>query len=286
MPRRIRQKLVPVGVSRRVWKALTGVILVAGLCGAASVPTTADTAYAGEESVLRVGIATNYPPLAFKQDGAIKGVEADFAAKLGPALGDKVELVELPWDQLIPALRDKRIDVIMSGMSITKQRQQLVSFTQPYMTIGQMALIRKADSNRLRDRSRLDVHTLRVGFVTGTTGEAYVRKHLAGAQLKGFDTVDAGVAALRMHEIDIFIHDAPAIWRVTGGFNSPERELEGRYEPLTEEELAWAVRKDDVTLRKRLNAVLTKWKADGEIESVLDHWAPVRKRTVRLKPAS
>jgi polar amino acid transport system substrate-binding protein len=58
----------------------------------------------------------------------------------------------------------------------------------------------------------------------------------------------------------------------------------GRYQPLTDEHLAWAVRKDDTALRDRLNAELTKWKQDGELESVLDHWIPVRKITVRTAP--
>jgi len=57
--------------------------------------------------------------------------------------------------------------------------------------------------------------------------------------------------------IDYFINDAPAVWRVAGGFLSPERELRGLYTPLTQEHLAWAVRQDDEALRERLNATLS-----------------------------
>jgi ABC-type amino acid transport substrate-binding protein len=235
-------------------------------------------------ATLRVGIATNYPPMAFKENGQVTGVEADFATLLGKDLGLKVTLVETPWEELIPALRNGQIDVIMSGMSITAAREKLVSFTQPYLKISQMALYRAADEARFRKRAEIDAAKVRIGVVSGTTGEQYARKNHPHAQVKGFTTVDEGVAALRKGDIDVFVHDAPAIWRVTGGLDSPERELAGYYEPLTQEQLAWAVRKPDGALRTRLNRLLGKWKADGQLESVIDHWIPVRKQLIRPRP--
>ena len=237
-------------------------------------------------SELRVGIATNYPPMSFKQDGQIKGIEAEFANKLGTELGVKIILVETAWEDLIPALRDHRIDVIMSGMSVTDARKKLVSFTDPYLKVGQMALIRRADQQRFRKLTKENLSTINVGVVRDTTGEEYARTNLPSAKVTSFDSVDAGVAALRKGEIDAFVHDAPAIWRITGGFASPERELMGRYRPLTEEYLAWAVRQNDGDpLRKRLNDTLAQWKANGQIDTVLDHWIRVRKTTIQVRPA-
>jgi ABC-type amino acid transport substrate-binding protein len=237
-------------------------------------------------SELRVGIATNYPPLAFKQNGQIKGIEAEFAKQLGTDLGVKIVLVETPWEDLISALRDHRIDVIMSGMSITDARKKLVSFTDPYLKVGQMALIRRADQQRFRKLTTENLSTINVGVVRGTTGEAYARTKLSRAKVTAYDSVDAGVAALRKGEIDAFVHDAPAIWRITGGFDSPERDLVGRYRPLTEEYLAWAVRQGDGdALRQRLNETLAQWKANGRIDTVLDHWIRVRKTTIEVRPA-
>lgn len=261
-------------------------ILMAVLVLDARTGVAADPATGAPGSTLRVGIATNYPPMAFKEDGQIKGVEAEFAALLQKDLKVKVELFETPWDGLIPALRDKQVDVIMSGMSITAERQKLVAFTHPYLKISQMALYRVADEARFRKRKEIDAATVRVGVVSGTTGAQYVRKHHPHVQIKEFPSVADGVAALRKGDIDVFVHDSPAIWRVTGGLESPERELLGYYEPLTEEQLAWAVRKQDGALTKRLNGVLAKWKANGQLESVIDRWIPVRKQLIRPRPKS
>lgn len=258
------------------------VLSMQALSGCRHAPSPA----AAASSELRAGIAPIYPPIAFKQDGRIVGVEADFAHQLPAALGVKVTLVELPWDDLIPALTEARVDVIMSGMSITPARSQLVSFTDPYLQVGQMALIRKADYLRLRDPDALDQPTARVGFQNNSTGESFVQRTLTHGGLQGFDTPEEGIAALRAGEIDFFIHDAPTIWRTTGGLDRKDPDLTGLYRPLTQEYLAWAVRKNDQALRERLNAVLQRWQSDGQLDTILDRWITVRKVTLEVKPST
>ena len=252
----------------------TATVVLSGACARA----------ADAPGPLRVGMATNYPPLAFKQDGQIKGIEVDFAHQLGKALGREVVIVETPWDDLGQALLDNKVDVVMSGTSITKERKQKIDFTTPYLTVGQMVLVRDADYAKLRNTTGLDRPTVRVGFTNNTTSAQYARKHLSKAKLQGFPDADAGVAALRSGQIDAFVADAPAVWRVTGGLLSKETELRGVYVPLTHEELAWAVRKDDPALRAQLDAVLKKWKHDGTLQDILDRWITVTKTAVEVKP--
>ena len=233
--------------------------------------------------VLRAGIAPDFPPLCFKQDGTIKGIEADFATKLGER-GLKVNLTPMAFGELIPALTEGRIDVIMSGMSITERRIQLVDFTVPYMRVGQMALVRKADYDRLRVRDAMDRTTSRVGVIRNTTGEKYARSHLSQAQLVPFDTVDAAVAALRHKQIDFFINDAPIIWSLTSPL-AHNTDLMGLYRPLTNEYIAWAVRRGEAgdALREQLNDALLTWQENGQLEAVLDRWVTVRKVTLETR---
>jgi ABC-type amino acid transport substrate-binding protein len=267
--RALRQRVVQWMVAG----VLASTVASIGACAARHSAPSATPA----PTQLRVGITPNYPPLAFKRNGTLAGVEVDFANKLGPELGMQVSLVETPWEDLIPALRDQRIDIIMSGMSITDEREQLVSFAHPYLRVGQMMLLRRADASRLRTNHAINQSKTRIGFVTGTTGDTYVRQHFKRAQARGFESVGAGVAALRTRQIDVFVHDAPSIYSVTAGEKGTKSELVGRFEPLTEEYLAWAVRKDDAALRTRLDAVLTQWNSDGTLDSVLSQWIKVRR---------
>jgi ABC-type amino acid transport substrate-binding protein len=272
-------------MSRSRKMTVAAMLSSAALCALALHGTARAADQPPAAAPLRVGIAPNYPPLAFKQDGKLVGIEVDFANRLGEALGRPVVLVETPWEELPKALlEDKTIDVVMSGTSITEKRKKKVDFTTPYLQVGQMVLIRAADYPKIRSAHDLDHKRYRVGFTTKTTSAHYARAHLGNATLRGFSDTDAAVAALRSGEIDALIADAPAVWRVTGGFMSKETELRGLYQPLTKEYLAWAVRKSDTQLRHQLDAVLAKWKKDGTIDEVLNHWIRVRRTSLELKP--
>jgi polar amino acid transport system substrate-binding protein len=232
---------------------------------------------------LRVGIATIYPPVAFKDGDVIRGVEADFAHQLAQDFGTQVDLVETEWKELIPSLEQKKIDVIMSGMSITPERKAKVDFTQPYKKVGQMALIRKADFTKFSGPGAMKAKGVRVGVESHTTGEAYARKHLPQASITAFANPDEGIAKLRKGEIDFFIHDAPTIWRTVGRATAEDPDLTGLYTPLTDEGLAWAVRKGDTKTRKFLDAALARWEKDGTLQAIVDHWVPVKKVAVPVQ---
>ena len=97
-----------------------------------------------------------------------------------------------------------------------------------------------------------------------TTGEMAAKAFFPRAILAPQSTIDGGVTALRKGEIEVFIHDAPTVWRIAG--NPNEKELQGLYWPLTKEPLAWAVRKDDESLRFALNRELQEWKESGSLK--------------------
>jgi ABC-type amino acid transport substrate-binding protein len=226
---------------------------------------------------LRIGVAPDYPPLAFREGGKLVGLELDFAHRLETDLQRPAQIVELSFPELIPALQQRRIDVIMTGMSITPERSQQVRFTQPYFEVAQMVLIRSADRLELHTASQLDAPPVRVGFVSGTTGNAWVSSHAPKAQHAGFPGVSAAIEALRASKIDALVHDAPSIWHTVGGAESLEQELTGLYVPLTREQLAWAVHREDEPLQTALDRALARWRESGWLEEELLTWIRVRK---------
>jgi polar amino acid transport system substrate-binding protein len=227
------------------------------------------------KSELRVGISPDYMPLAFKDPTfGLVGIEVDFANQLGKELGKKMTFVETPFPELIEALLQDKIDIIMSGMSITTERANLVSFTEPYVTIGQMALVRSKDSSKFRDVQSFSNVSSKVGFVRGTTGEVAAKAFFRSATLVPQSSINDGIAALRKGEIEVFIHDAPTVWRVAG--NPNEKELTGLYWLLTKEPLAWAVRKSDEPLRFALSRKIQDWQLSGFAKQTLTRWVPLR----------
>jgi ABC-type amino acid transport substrate-binding protein len=260
-----------------------GIALLLTICGCAAqrgadsrapVAAVAERAAAPSGAPLRVGLTPSYPPMVFKRDGRLMGVEVDLARELGNDLARSVQFTELPWNHLIPALNQGHIDIIMSGMSITTYRQEHVSFVDPYMQISQMAIIRAEDAGRFGRPEALYNTVGRVGFARGTTGALFARASLHEAKLKPFKDIDDGIRALRSREIDFFVHDATTAWRLAA--DPSERELIGLHWPLTQEHLAWAVRKSDATLRRQLNGIVVQWKRSGRLETILNRWITLR----------
>ena len=230
----------------------------------------------GDHPALRVGITPDYPPIIFKQNDEVAGVEADLAFHLAEGLGKSVEFVELRWDKQIPALMDGSIDIIMSGMSITDARKARIDFTAPYLRSGLVTMMRSEDTDKFNSLQAIRESHSTVGVVAGTTGETFARKNFPNAlSIIAFPKASDAVYLLKNMKIDLVIHDAPSVvWLVSAN----EGMLKGFWEPLNEEWMGWGVRRGDSEFLGKVNSLLGKWKTDGTLKKVLDKWLPYWKR--------
>ncbi|MEE8165485.1 MAG: ABC transporter substrate-binding protein [Myxococcota bacterium] len=225
---------------------------------------------------LRVGISPNYPPVLFERGGEIVGIEADLARIMADKIGRRLVFHRYSFPELLDALEHGEVDVAMGGLSITPERRERVLFTEPYLKVGQLAVIRAQDIARLGRVRWIKRRGTRVGYERGTSGEDYVANRLPHSAAFAFDSVAEGIRSLRAGRIDYFVHDSPTIWRLAG--DPTQRDLIGLYRSLTEEHLAWAVRQDDITLHALLDTTISNWKRDGLIEPILNRWIPFRVR--------
>ena len=241
-------------------------IVIAVLAGCQTVTVPPDPA------VLRVGVSPNSQPIIFKQGGQVAGIEADFAQKLGQNLNRRVVFVELSWDKLIDSLEANRIDIIMSGMSITPARSMRINFSIPYLNSGLSAAFRRAGS----DTSSILANVLRyqhkrVGYVRNTTGEFFCMERFGKARKDGFTSAQAGIKALKSGKIDMFVHDAPMIWWLSA---NNEADVISFPELLNVEPLAWGVGKHNMALLDEINALVVQWEEDGSSARILKNWIP------------
>ena len=220
---------------------------------------------------LRVGITPDVPPLVFRQGDQVVGIEPELAGMLGEELGRPVKFIEVKWDAQIPSLLEGKTDIIMSSMTVTRERQVRIAFAEPFMKSGLVAAVRAEDVPKYpTTESILNVVGL-VGLVPNTTSESFVRKNLPYAQQHYLSYPREAVNALQQRWIDIFIGDAPTvIWLVSEN----ESSIAGIWQPLNEEYFAWGMRKDDRDLLARVNAALAQFRLDGRLDMVLHKWLP------------
>ncbi len=227
---------------------------------------------------LRVGMSADYPPLHFKQDGRFAGIEADNAKAVGKILSRRIEIIQLPLEELVPALKTGKVDVLMSGLSVTDERSQQVLFAESYLRVGQMAIMHKSKLGRFSQPWAVYRENVRIGVKAGSTGAEFAKRDLPDAVVSEFENSEQAFEALRKDAIDMYIHDAPTSWELANGNGNSD--LISLYTPLTEEMLAWAVRKDDEALVSELNRALRLMRGNGSLQYILNRWIPV---TVEVK---
>lgn len=263
----------PISMHARIGAVTAAISL---LVGCATEPTSeAPVMEASSQAALptlNVGTSRTVPPIMFEEGGETVGLEADLARELAAALGMKARLVPMYWPNLIPELRAGRIDIIMAGMSITDERKREVAFTDSYLNTGQAALIRAADRPSLGALRQVLATRRPIGVEVDSTGEGFVKDKIPRAGRRSFPTVSKAVDALVLRDVDMVIHDQPTIlWLAR---EHAEHDLLVVPGQLTDEALAWAVRRDNAPLRQSINEILADWKRSGKLDEIIARWVP------------
>lgn len=226
------------------------------------------------EPPLRVGISPDYEPLAFMREGKIVGIEADNAREVAAYLGRPLKLMPMPFEELFPALLSGKVDVVMSGISVSPEREKQLSFAKPFMEVGQMAIVRQSDVARFAYPRALYKPGVRIGVEPGTTGERLVKDSMPEAVVVHVaDSVEA-FKALRDNSTDVYIHDAPTSWRLAN--STEDQDLFGLYRPLSSEQLAWAVKHGNDLLLHQLTSAREELERNGRLQAIQNFWIPVR----------
>jgi len=225
-----------------------------------------------DSSVLRVGVAPDLPPLAFKAGSEYKGVEPDLARALAADLGKTVQFVEVDWDGLITALLKGKVDIIMSGMTITQERLMRINFSKPYLQSGQTLLVRRTDAELIQ--ISLFQPNTKIGAQKGTTGDYWAKQNCSRNERKLYSSASHGAKALVSKQVDAFVCDAPVNWWLASENEVAGLTVTGGY--LTDEYLGWGIRRDEPELLEAANRFIGQVRENGKLESIIKTWIPYR----------
>jgi polar amino acid transport system substrate-binding protein len=239
--------------------------ITAGAAPAAKeIPASPDT--------LRVGISPVFPPMVFKQGKVLAGVEIDLARALGEKLNRTVVFVELDWKDQTEALNNNQIDIIMSSMSVTPARKAIINFTQPYLKVGQMALVRREDRHKHPLGLSISTDT-KIAVLKATTGDFLVQREYPRAKRKTFATEAEAAKAVIRGSADMFIGDSTLVWHLAGTHANDGLAVVQFL--LSEELLAWGVRRGNDDLLLQANQFITQAAQDGTFKKVFRRWMAV-----------
>ena len=241
---------------------------VLAMAGCGSSNNAASSGSGSGAKVLKVGSSVDFAPFEFQDEGQkeYQGFDMDLIRAIGKEMGYDVEIQNLGFDGLIPALQGKNIDAIISGMSINDERKQNVLFSDPYYQSGLTMVVR---DNETAIKSFQDLKGKKVAVQIGTTSADEVKK-IDGVEIKELNTPADCFMELKAGGVDAVVNDRPVNdYYITQNNAQGVKALE---EKLTAEDYGIAIGKDNKELQQKVNDALKKLKENGEYDKIFAKW--------------
>jgi len=226
----------------------------------AALAVAGSMTFADAHSVVRLGTEGAYPPYNFlNDDGEVDGFEREVGDEICARAELNCEWVTNEWDSIIPNLVSGNYDVIIAGMSITDERDEVIDFSEAYTQPDPSAYLTASMD--------VDLENAVIAAQTGTIQAAFVAN--TGATLLEFATPDETVAAVKAGEADAVLAD--------GSYLAPIAESDSELMLLERQELigggtALGLRESDGELREKMNAAIASMKADGTLNALIAKW--------------
>ena len=216
---------------------------------------------------LVVGTNATFVPFEFKDEKTqdYTGFDIELIRAIGKRINKDVELKNIAFDALIPALNTRDIDVAASGMTITKARSEKVLFSSPYYE-NALAVVYK-DGTTVNSLD--DLKGKKIAVQLGTTGADLAHK-IEGTAVKEFDHSNEALLELQNGGVDATVIDLPVAQYYST--KHPDQHIKFMAYPNTKEYLGLAMNKDNKALQEQINKAIADMKADGEFNTLYKKW--------------
>ena len=224
-----------------------------------------------DDNVLRVATEPSFAPFEFTDNKAnIIGYDVDIIKAIGEAEGFDVQVVNMPFDSLIPGVLTAQLDGAIAGISITEERAKQVSFSDPYYKSGISAIVRKADAKKYTTLDSLK--NSRLCAQIGTTGASY-GKELSG-NVGTYNTVPEAFMELKNKGCEAVVNDRPV------NLYFLQTKKDDSYVEVKDlangEEYGIVVSKKNPEVLKKLNDGLKKIRENGTFAKIHEKWFLVK----------
>ncbi len=226
------------------------------ILSAAALALTAGLASA---QTVRLGTEGAYPPYNFINDkGEVDGFDRAVGDEVCKRAGLTCEWVTNEWDSIIPNLVSGNYDVIIAGMSITDERDQVIDFTQEYIPPAASLYVGLSKEANIKGV---------VSAQTATIQAAYVAD--SGATLLEYPTPDETIAAVRNGEADVVLADKDYLLPAV---NESNGELVVVDQVQIGGGVGMGLRESDTELKGKIDAAITSMKEDGTLNTLIKKW--------------
>jgi polar amino acid transport system substrate-binding protein len=240
---------------------------------------------AKSRGVLKMGTCANLEPFSFQSNGIITGLDIELSRLLAGRLGKKIEIIDMNFEALIPALQSGKIDFALSNFNVTEERKKLVSFSAPYITNDISALVRRgaplagaraeaatASGGAKQGGAKLsapdDLKDKRIGVLLGSIHDTYAIKTYPRATVLQYKTPSDLVLAVKSGKVDVAFYTYETLLDILR--NDSELAFLGK--PLFTVPIGVGFNKNNNQLREEFNRFLRQIKENGVFKDMVNRW--------------
>jgi polar amino acid transport system substrate-binding protein len=218
-----------------------------------------------------IGTSGSQPPLILAdKSGALIGLEADLARLIAMSMGVKEKMLVLPFSELLPALHDGKVDVVISGMTMTPERNMKVAFVGPYFVSGTSVLTRSALVDSMSEASKVDDPETRLAALRGSTSQRIVEELAPKATLTLVDDYDDAVDKIIRRDIDALVADQ--LFCILAALRHRDSGLTTLVRPLTFEPMGIALPANDALLINWMENFFLTLDGTGVLADITERW--------------
>lgn len=214
---------------------------------------------------MMVGIYVYDYPFGYLNNGQIGGFDYDLMNEIAKEADLKIDFIDMKFEELMPALYSEQIDIIIAGMTVTEERNKLVTFSKKYYHSTQTILVNQNNTNI---NSFNDLAGMHVGVISSTIGDSYISK-IQGVNLERFDTGSTALLALKVEKLDAVVFDKVTCEHYAKN-DKTIKLIEDPAYPI--EHYAIAVRKNENELINKINEGLDKIMANGTYQALINKY--------------
>ena len=243
-----------------------------------SLKTIPDLAsLSGSKGKLSLALESANAPFVYTKNNEIVGYEVDVAYRFCEEYGYGLELVDMNFDGIIPAVSSGKQDFGCSTITITEERRESVNFSDPHYDGGSVIAVRKADledATASSDSGEAEYKKYDgqiMGIRTGTNFEQITFDYFPNSEYMYFETESDMVTALKGKKINGYLADEP----VAAMCHVEQPEVNFYKKPIMDDDYYFAFQKDtekSKKLRTEFNEILAELKANGELDHMKEKW--------------
>lgn len=224
-----------------------------------------------DNGYIRVGVTGNLPPYVMHSAiGELMGLDIDLARSMASAMNVGVKFLEMPFDQLLTALDQNKIDLVMSGMDITLARSNRALFAGPYSMSGKSILTKQVNLEQFNKINTMNKAHVRVVALGGSTSVEFVNIAMPQVKLIKVKDLSEGVEMVKAGDVDFMVADM-AICSLNVILN-PEANLATMVRPLSLQPVGIAINAEHPALHNLISNYLHSYEALGMLDKLRATW--------------